>query len=73
MKIKSSIWIIAFAYIVDFIGMWMKITHQAFADFFLTLATVLKVIGVLLFAIFFLRHPKVKEFLEYDQYKDSFK
>jgi hypothetical protein len=53
--------------------MWMKITHQALADFFLTFAAILKIIGVLLFAVFFLRHPKVKKFLEYDEYNDSFK
>jgi len=63
MKIKFSIWILVIGYAFDFIGGWMKITHQAPADLTLTMA-VLKVIGLILLAIFFLSHPKVREFLQ---------
>jgi len=73
MKIKAAIWIFVLGYSLDFIGAWMKITHQLFADFALAVAAILKVIGLDLLAVFFFRHPKVKQFLEHDQYSDSFK
>lgn len=73
MKIKIALIMLAFGYVLDFVGAWMKITHQAPADFTLTIAMFLKALGVLLFVFFILSHPKVKEFLEYDKYKDSFK
>lgn len=73
MKIKLSIWVFVFGFIVDFIGVWMKITHQAFGDLVLAFASVLKIIGLLLLTTFLLGHPQVKEFLNYDKFKDSFK
>jgi hypothetical protein len=73
MKIKTAIWIFVLGYSLDFIGAWMKITHQVFADFALGIAAILKIIGLVLLALFFFRHPKVKQFLEHDQYSDSFK
>jgi len=73
MKIRSAIWLLVIGYSAEFIGAWMKITHQAFADFALTFSAIMKVIGLILLAVFFFRHPKVKAFLDYDQYSDSFK
>ena len=73
MKIKISLLILVMGYALDFIGAWMKITHQALADFVLMVAMIFKVIGLLLFVFLLLAHPRVKEFLNYDQYKDSFK
>jgi hypothetical protein len=73
MKIKVSLLILIFGYVMDFIGAWMKITHQALADEILTLSALLKIIGMLLFTFFLLAHPKVKEFLNYDKFQDSFK
>jgi hypothetical protein len=73
MKLKISLVILVIGYALDFIGAWMKITHQAPADFVLTAAMFLKLIGLLVFVFLLLSHPKVKEFLNYDQYKDSFK
>ena len=58
---------------MGFIGAWMKVTHQLFADFVLGLSALLKLLGVLLLAIFLFRHPKVKKFLRYDEHEDSFK
>lgn len=60
-------------YAIEFIGAWMKITHQAPADLTLTLSAFLKVIGLLLFTFFMLAHPKVKAFLNYNKFDDSFK
>jgi len=73
MRIKLSIWILVIGFMIGFIGAWMKITHQFFADFVLGLSALIKLLGLLFLAIFFLRHPKVKEFLNMDEYKDSFK
>ena len=73
MKIKSAILTLVFGYVLDFIGAWLKITHQPFADITLTIAAFLKVIGLLAFTFMLLAHPKIKEFLEYDKLKDSFK
>jgi glucan phosphoethanolaminetransferase (alkaline phosphatase superfamily) len=73
MRIKLSIWIVVIGFMIGLIGVWMKITHQLFADFVLGASALLKLLGVLLLAIFLLRHPKVKEFLHYDEHKDSLK
>ncbi len=73
MKIKSGLIILAIGLVIDFIGTWLKITHQTNGDLVLTIAALLKIIGLLLFIFSLFAHPKVKEFLEYDQYTDSFK
>lgn len=73
MKIKFGILILVFGYVLEFIGAWLKITHQPFADLTLAIAALLKVIGLLLFTFTLLAHPKVKEFLKYDEFSDSFK
>ena len=72
MKIKFGLFIFIFGYILDFIGVWMKITHQAFGDITLAAAAIFKIVGLLLFTFMLLAHPKIKEFLEYDEFKDSF-
>jgi hypothetical protein len=73
MRIKYGLLLLVFGYIIEFVGAWMKITHQTLADLTLTASAFLKVIGLLLFTFALLAHPKVKEFLEYDKFKDSFK
>jgi hypothetical protein len=73
MKIRSAIIILALGYVLGFIGAWFKITHQAPADLTLAVSAFLKAIGVILLTVFLLAHPKIKEFLDYDKYKDSFK
>lgn len=73
MKIKVALLILILGYALDFIGAWMKITHQAFADLTLTVSAFSKVTGLLLFTFLLLAHPKVKEFLNYDKQEDSFK
>ena len=73
MKIKFSILIFVFGYALDFMGIWLKIIHQPLADIILAIAALLKIIGLLLFTFFLLGHPKVKEFLAYDEFRDSFK
>jgi len=73
MKIKTGLLILIVGYVIDFIGAWMKVTHQQFADMALGIAVLLKVTGLLLFTFFLLAHPKVKAFLNYDKFDDSFK
>ncbi len=73
MKIKASIWVFIVGYLLDFIGSWMKIMHQAGGDFALTLGALLKMVGLVLIAILLLRHPKVKSFLSEGEFGDSFK
>ena len=73
MKIKAALLILVFGYVIEFFGAWMKYTHQAAADVTLTISLFLKVIGLLLFTFFMLAHPKVKAFLHYDKFDDSFK
>lgn len=73
MKLKLFTWIFVIGYVLDFIGSWMKLTHQALGDQALLLATLLKVCGLIGAVASLLSHPRVKEFLKYDQYNDSFK
>jgi len=73
MRIKLSIWILVIGFMMGFVGAWMKVTHQVFADLVLGFSALIKLLGLLFLVIFFLRHPKVKEFLSMDEYKDSFK
>lgn len=73
MKIKTAIWILVAGFLLDFVGSFMKITHQALADETLLAGTVLKIGGGILAVWLLLRHPKVREFLDQDAYKDSFK
>lgn len=73
MKIKAALLILVFGFVIEFIGAWMKVTHQALADITLTASAFLKVIGLLSFTFLLLAHPKVKEFLNYDKFNDSFK
>ena len=73
MKIRFSIVIIVIGYVLDFAGAWMKITHQAMADAVLTISMFTKSIGLILFVIFMLAHPKVKQFLNYREYDDAFR
>lgn len=58
---------------MDFAGSFMKSTHQAMADETLLAGTVLKMAGGILTIWLLLRHPKVREFLDQDARKDSFK
>lgn len=73
MKIKAALLILVFGYVIEFIGAWMKVTHQEFADIALGISALLKVTGLLLLTFFLLAHPKVKAFLNYDNFEDSFK
>lgn len=73
MKITTAIWILVAGFMFDFLGTFMKITHQALADETLLGATVLKMAGGLLTIWLLLRHPKVREFLDNDEHRDSFK
>jgi hypothetical protein len=73
MKLKIAILILVFGYVLEFIGAWFKITHQAPADLTLAASAFFKVTGLLLFTFLLLAHPRVKAFLEYDKFRDSFK
>ena len=73
MKIKASVWILVFGYILDFLGSWMKIMHMALGDFVLTIGVLSKVIGMLLLVILLFRHPKIRSFLNEKEFEDSFK
>ncbi len=73
MKITTFIWIFVAGFLLDFVGTFMKITHQALADETLLAATILKIVGGSLTVWLFLRNPKVREFLDHDAHKDSFK
>jgi len=63
MKAKYAIILLIFGYCFDFIGAFLKITHQPGADTVFLIATILKVIGALLFLYKLTNYPKIKEFL----------
>lgn len=62
MKAKHAIIIFIFGYCFDFIGSLYKIMHSAHADALLTIGTVLKISGVLLFLYKLLTYPRFKDF-----------
>jgi hypothetical protein len=65
MKIKHAILLLAIGYCFDFIGALGKILHTVFADPLLTLAMVLKMIGVIVFVYKLFTYPKAKDFLNW--------
>jgi hypothetical protein len=73
MKIKASIWVLVFGFLLDFLGSWMKIMHLAMGDFVLTIGVLFKMVGLILLVILLFRHPKIRKFLEEKEFEDSFK
>ena len=65
MKLKHSLIILVIGYCFDFIGALFKIMHWEYGDQMLIIATVLKVYGALFFVLKAVRHPKIKELLNY--------
>lgn len=61
MKLKHGIIFLAGGYILDFIGGWMKITHQLYANETIFVAAIFKSIGVVVIAIRILRNPRFKD------------
>jgi hypothetical protein len=73
MKIKFTLFILVFGFVFDFIGSWLKITHHAHGDEMVLAAAIFKIVGLLAFTFLILGHPKVREFLNEDKFKDAFK
>jgi hypothetical protein len=65
MKTKHTLLIFGFGYCLSFIGTLEKILHTNLADFTLTIATLLEVLGVLLSLYKLLTNPKAKDFLNW--------
>ena len=56
MRIKLSIWILVIGFMFGFVGAWMKITHQVFADLVLDFSALIKLLSLL----FLLIHVEVR-------------
>lgn len=65
MKIKHAILLLAIGYCFEFIGALNKILHYVYADFLLTFAMVLKVMGIVIFVYKLFSYPKAKDFLNW--------
>lgn len=65
MKAKHAVLLFVLGLCLDFVGALFKILHWPYADVLLIAGMTLKVVGALLFAYKLLRHPKVKEFLNW--------
>lgn len=65
MKTKHALLLIAFGYCLDFVGGLQKIIHHPRADLFLIMATILKVIGVLIFVYKLITYPRTKNFMNW--------
>jgi hypothetical protein len=65
MKVKSSIIIIALGFCLDFIAVLFKIQHWPGSSELLTIATICKVFGVIVFVVKLLSYPKAKDFLNW--------
>ena len=65
MKIKHALIYLAVGYCFDFVGALYKILHAEYGDQLLVAGTVFKVVGLMLFAVKLLTHPKAKEFLNW--------
>jgi len=63
MKAKYTIVIIVVGYCLEFMGALFKIQHQSFADNTLVIATVLKVLGVVLLAYKIIQYDGFKKFM----------
>ena len=62
MKAKYAIVLLVFGYCLDFIGGLFKILHEPGADGLLTVAALIKVVGLLLFLYKLTNYPPVKDF-----------
>jgi hypothetical protein len=65
MKIKHTLILFAIGYGIDMIATWEKIMHMRYADFFLFIALIVKLVAVLLFIYKLLSHEKGKDFLNW--------
>jgi len=65
MKLKHSLIIFILGYCIDFVGSLFKIMHWKYGDELLITATALKFWGAAFFLFKAIRHPKVKEFLNW--------
>jgi hypothetical protein len=65
MKIKHALIYLAVGYCFDFVGALYKILHYEYGDQLLVVGTVFKVVGLMLFVVKLLTHPKAKEFLNW--------
>jgi hypothetical protein len=63
MKAKYTILIIVVGYCLDFMGTLFKIQHQGYADTALLIATILKVIGLVLLTYKIIQYEGLKEFM----------
>lgn len=65
MKTKHALFLLAMGFVIDFIGVFVKILHTQYADALMFLGMLLKVIGLLLFVYKLFTNPKAKEFLNW--------
>ena len=64
MKAKYTILLIALGFCLDFVGSLSRIMHRGEAQALLVLATVLKVLGVLLLTYKVVRYEGFRKFME---------
>ena len=64
MKAKHTILMIALGFCLEFVGSLTRVMHRSEANALLVLATVLKVLGVLLLAYKVVRYEGFRKFME---------
>jgi hypothetical protein len=62
MKTKYAFFIILIGFAVDMVGVLFRITHWSYASQLLAVASVIKIIGSILFLYKLFTYPKFKEF-----------
>ncbi len=63
MKAKYTIIIIVVGYCLDFAGGLFKIQHRSYADMTLVIATLLKMLGIVLLAYKIIQYEGFKKFM----------
>jgi len=63
MKTKHAIIIFVFGYLISLIGALFKITHWGYGNLLLSIGSILKTVGGLIFLYKLITYPKMKDFL----------
>lgn len=64
MKAKHTILLIALGFCLDFVGSFSRLLHRGESTTLLLLATILKVLGILLLAYKVVRYEGFRKFME---------
>jgi len=65
MKVKHILFLLAAGYMLEVLGAFMKVMHQASADIVLGCATIVIVVAILLLVYKLITYPKFKDFMNW--------